>query len=467
MKKIFTLIIFAFILFILPSCNEIKELNAPTNFKIEETIISFDSVEQAEKYRIELYCVEDKSIIRRFVNNGDDLNNLNIQEGEYLVKIQSINQTKNLESAFSEEVSYKQKDLYAVKLIEKENLIDGKYVKWMGQTSYDKKEEANVIYYSASGFEVKVKKTDEPLTLKCLLTGTNTQDKSKQPYFVIVKDDDIDNGITICMDTASKEVNLIGEGGFSIDDNEVHTITVYKRSESIDSHLMLKRLETSGKFIDEISVKPHKMIVFAASSSTGYGNLGNSSTTKNTSNTDCLKAFAFLSSRALNSEINIVSASGWGIYASQWTSPNTICMRDRYKMVDVYSTEVWDFTKYTPDVIVTNFGTNDESYIRIAGTEKEKQTRTENFIKYYVDFLNELHTTYPQAKIVIIYGLMCESNIYDEHQIIFDTAKSTIPDLTMLKVQGDQAGCNSHPSVSSHKKISEELSNHIKQVMGW
>lgn len=459
--------LFCMCLACLASCTEPVqpiELVVPTNVTLNGTILSFDGGENIPFYRLELVGA-DGIIIRRYAESGVDLNTLNIPEGTYTIKVQSANQAKNDFSLLSEGVTYMQKDLDAVKEIEADALIDGNYIKWMGRTSYDSVNKVNTMYYSASAFEVKVKMTEESISLSATLTATNPTNTSKQPYVVLVKDNDFENTITVCLKQATTELTIVGDGGFEISDKEVHTIAVYKRSESIDSHVGLKKLTTTGKFISGVEYKDRKIEVIAASSSTGYGNL--SSAEKTTATSDALHAFAFLTAQNLNSEINIVSASGWGISASRWTSPMTLNMRDKYKYVDVFSTELWDTSKYTPDVIVTNFGTNDLSYINAVTDKTEQAKRRAFFIENYVGFLNDLHATYPKAKIIVIYGLMLESGVYEDTVKIYEQAKVTIPDLEILQLVGDAKGYNSHPSVASHKIIAENLTNKIKEMMEW
>jgi len=462
-KRIITIFIFTLFIGILASCDTGEStIEVPTNFSINGTIISFDEVSDATKYRIEIRNIETNEIAKRFVENGEDLNTLNIPEGEYMIKIQALN--GKTESEFSEEVAYSQADLYMVKSIEGTNLIDGKYIKWMGRTSYNESTKVNTMYYTASGFSVNVKKVDENLTVSATLTATNHNITYKMPYIVLVLDDDFENTITLYLNHQTTVVNLIGEGGFTIDDNEVHNIAMYKRSESIDSHVGLLKLETSGKFIEGVTYKERKIEVIAASSSTGYGNLSSSEKTSGTS--DGLHAFAFLSALDLNAEINIVSASGWGIYASRWTTPNTINMHDKYFMTDVFSTEVWDTNRYVPDLIVVNFGTNDLYYINIAEDEVEKAERKEAFIETYVDFVRKLKQTYNDPEIIILYGLMRESGIYEEHQEIFDRL-SDLTGVYLLKIEGDQKAYNSHPSIASHRIIADTLVEKIREIENW
>ena len=113
-----------------------------------------------------------------------------------------------------------------------------------------------------------------------------------------------------------------------------------------------------------------------------------------------------------------------------------------------------------------NLGTNDWSYINAATSDTERDTRMTQFQRKYVSFLNELHEYYPNAQIIVLYGLMNESSIYDVTESIVKNAKITIPNLVSIKINGDAGGYNSHPSVASHKKIAETLTKFIKDTLG-
>ena len=101
---LFLLVLFVFAIF---GCEmsgggtETKKVATPTDFAINESIISFTEVKGATKYRLEIRNTETDEVLRRFVENGDDLNALNIPEGEYMIKIQAIN-ANNVESEYSE-----------------------------------------------------------------------------------------------------------------------------------------------------------------------------------------------------------------------------------------------------------------------------------------------------------------------------------------------------------------------------
>ena len=87
------------------------ELLTPTGLKIDGTLLSFNEVEGATKYRIEITQENSDTVIRRFVSNNVDLNTLNIPEGYYLIKIQACNDNLTKVSPYSDSISYSQIDL--------------------------------------------------------------------------------------------------------------------------------------------------------------------------------------------------------------------------------------------------------------------------------------------------------------------------------------------------------------------
>ena len=445
---------------ILVSCGGSKKLSTPTNFKIENNIATWDAVENAAKYRLN-FVTEDKKENKRNVGNVTtiDLSTFNLAEGKYNVYIQAVAIDGYEDSDYTTEtVVYEVKPETLINTLEGEDLISNTYVKWLGRTKYDTTKAVNIMYHSASSFEVKFKGTE----VEAVLYATNYLNASKRPYIVIMVDDDYENRTRIALEA---EYTTLKIAQLAKDDGKVHTVSVWKSSESTDSHMGLKSLKSNGGFVEGVEFKERTIEFIAASSSTGYGNLN--ADTKTSSNSDAMQAFSYLTARALNADINIYSASGWGCKASAWTSPNSLNLYDAYKKVDFFSNESWDMTKITPDVIVINLGTNDWSYIKAGADVNERNSRMQAFKDQYVDFLTYLHTVYPNCKIIMLYGLMLEKDIYDATVDIYNVAKQSNPGLGIIQIFGDAKGSNSHPSLASHKAISEALIAKIKEEMSW
>ena len=482
MKKLFILFFGLISLFAVASCGQSNKLATPTNFQISDNVASWDAVEGAEKYR--LHITNDNGVdLKRIVNKGttQKMETYNLDLGIYQVEVQALAPaSSNMEdSDYSAPVQYEVKapEYPVLASISGADLIDNDYVKWQGRTSYNEELGVNMIYHSASSFEVKF--TGTKVTLD--LYATKYNDSRYKPYAVIIVDNDYNNRFRFPLTKKNNEViisDVISVNGQGINneangtstglknDGKVHTISVYKSTESTNSHMGLKSISTDGSFIPEIEVKERLIEFIAASSSTGHGNLA-SSGEQSTANSDCMQAFSYLTARALDADISIYSASGWGVKRSKWTQPDQN-LYDAYKYVDFYSTERWDVTTYTPDVIVINLGTNDYSYINDNTTPAEKAKRMEDFINQYVDFLNYLSSAYPNCKIIVFYGLMNEGKeIYDPTDRIVELAQQSNPTIAKIQVSGDGKGINGHPSVASHKQVAEQLIAKIKVEMGW
>ena len=460
-KKVFLLLISLLCVVVLVACKEIEngnddpvQLNVPSGFAIEEDYIYFNILSAAKEYVVK-FENENETYERVINESGTSVSELMVPAGTYQVSIKAIsNDEKHLDSEYSSSVEYV-KEERIMELKERE-LISAGYIKWMGRTYYNEDTKANEVYHSASGFELFFKGS----YVSASITATNYGDSARRPYIVIVVDDDFAHATTIALDKATQVIKLVSDNK----DIEEHKVDLYKRSESTDSHIAIQNVETDGVFIKKIVNKALKMEFIAASSSTGYGNLGKSSETKTTANSDALNAFAFLTAKSLNADVSIFSASGWGCNASLWTNPNSLNVPDAYDYVDFNSNKVWFTQLYIPDVIVVNLGTNDWSYISNA-TGSERDKRMSNFKNKYVEFLNKLHQLYPDAQIVVLYGLMNETNVYDITEEIVAVAKQTNPSLARVKLNGDGQGCNSHPSLSSHKDIATKLTVFIKGLL--
>ena len=403
----------------------------PSGLEIEDGFVFFNVMAKTNNYVVK-FENETQVIERDVPAGGCDLSELLIPEGTYQVSIKAKGDgVAYSDSDYSEPITYTKETTYMV--LKEKDLINGGYVKWMGRTYYNETKKANEVYHSASGFEVFVKGS----MASAVITATNYNSSTLRPCIVIVIDDDFDHAKTLFLDKATQEVELMKGNN----DLAEHKIDLYKRSESTDSHIAVESIKTDGLFSQKIVNKALKMEFIAASSSTGYGNLGSpKSSSKTTENSDCLKGFAFLTAQALNADVNIFSASGWGCAFSKWTTPNTASVADEYRNVDFNSSIKWNHGLYVPDVVVVNLGTNDWSYINAATSDAEVDARTTTFQQKYIQFLKYLHDLYPEAQIVVLYGLMNESNIYEITESIVGMAKLAIPNLVSIKINGDAQG---------------------------
>ena len=181
--------------------------------------------------------------------------------------------------------------------------------------------------------------------------------------------------------------------------------------------------------------------------------------------------YAQLTCRALGARAHVVARSGIGVYRSyggpKTGTPDNV-MTTEYEYTNLYDrSEQWDFSRYQPQLVCINLGTNDLS--------------TNNYdvalLKAaYQKFLKQVRSHNPQARIVFLCGSMLNGQ---ELEIARQTLNDVVDE---ARRQGDQAvyrfdftpqtgdiryGASWHPSVWQHQKMAAELTAYLRSLMQW
>ena len=180
--------------------------------------------------------------------------------------------------------------------------------------------------------------------------------------------------------------------------------------------------------------------------------------------------YAALTARALKAQHVVVARSGIGIYRN-YNGPKTgsaDCMPRVYdRTLFGVETEKWDFTRYTPDVVCVNLGTNDVS------TDPYDKTMLENA---YRDFYYSLRARYPESKIVFLSGCTMFGNRLEHLQFAMDAVvrqarlanDKNVFRFDMSTQSGDLGyGAAWHPSKWQHEKMAAELTAYLRGLMKW
>lgn len=220
-------------------------------------------------------------------------------------------------------------------------------------------------------------------------------------------------------------------------------------------------------------VLPERKIEFIGNSITcGYGNesvsekCGFSYDTENQ-----WSAYDALTSRMLGAQCMVVARSGIGIYryyggpreGTDYNMPNT------YKYTQFgQAGELWDFTRFTPDVVCINLGTNDTS---LDNYDKDRLTAG------YIEFVKTVRGHYPKAKIVMLTGTMMQGKALDDVKKALDAARQAAKERGDSEVyRFDMApadpvahgyGGDYHPSALCHLRMAGELSAYLRGLMNW
>ncbi len=176
--------------------------------------------------------------------------------------------------------------------------------------------------------------------------------------------------------------------------------------------------------------------------------------------------YANLVSDSLNALHTSISRSGIGVYRNydgpREGSPEDMPWQYDYTLFGDHS-EPWDFSRYQPDVVFINLGTNDLS------------TNNYDIHRYdeaYREFLTHVREVYPSARIIIATGPMLGDKESSEQRAVLDricrdfTKKG---DKRLYRFDfsfqtGDLGyGASWHPSKLQHEKMAGELMQFIRE----
>lgn len=255
-------------------------------------------------------------------------------------------------------------------------------------------------------------------------------------------------------------------------------IKVLKLSEAPMSLMGIGDIICDDSAIITPVVKQSKSIEFIGDSITcGYGvDAPNELTPFSTATEDPTKAFAYLTAKNLGMDYSLVSYSGHGII-SGYTEGDVPYLEELvppfYPLIGHSCGEVngkcitndaWNFNSFSPDYIMINLGTNDDSYC------KDYKDRQEQFRNEYVNFIKLVRSLNPTSKIICVLGLMGD-RLYPYVEEAVSIYKKATGDDNICHFPitpqnpSNGYGADYHPSSLSHKLASEEVINNLRSLL--
>lgn len=343
------------------------------------------------------------------------------------------------------------------------------YVKVIGRTYLT---EQNVLWLIQSLSAVEFTFTGSKLSFSLqgdssLLSGSKI---SKPRYAIYVNGERVvDQQMAKAIETV--EVPLSGEGEY--------TIQFVKLSEAEQSTMAIKSIDATCQGNLHPTAEKELKIEFIGDSITcGYGVDDEDPTHPfSTATEDAMKAYAYKTAVALGADYSLVSYSGHGIISGYTDNGTKI---EEQQVPPIYTkvgksyakggglvlTELdWDFSKFVPDVVVINLGTNDASYTG------GKADRKEDYRANYVEFLKLVREKNPNAYIVCTLGIMgkdlCETmhSAVEDYKSASGDEKVTYMDFEE-QLMSDGRAADYHPTETTHTKASEKLVNKLKEILG-
>jgi lysophospholipase L1-like esterase len=251
--------------------------------------------------------------------------------------------------------------------------------------------------------------------------------------------------------------------------NGTHTVELVKRTEAwIGDVQFLGFTVTDGSLLAPPAPSSKRIEFIGDSITCGYGNEGPSQYQSFTNkNENSYLAYGSVASRLLGADSITVSWSGKGIYRN-YGGNTTDLMPSLYSRVLPYDTTLdWDYTKWTPQVVVLNLCTNDFS----TGTPDETAFKTA-----YSSFVDRIRSQYPDAHIYCALGPMLSWDSLTNARkyissVVTDKYTSGDTKVHFIEFPAQDAangyGEDWHPSVKTHQLMADQLAAQLKTDLGW
>jgi len=292
------------------------------------------------------------------------------------------------------------------------------------------------------------------------------------------------NGTTVSVDLAGgQEYTVVVDGTVrpkltaTVGKNELakglapgeHTVELYRRTEASEGESEIRGFDFGGGTLLAPPPVTRRLEFIGDSITCGYGNEGADATCKFMRETENhYLTYAALTARELKAELSTVAWSGkgvvcnWGDDAASCTNPFPIYY-DR--ILPNRADSAWDYSRFQPDAVVINLGTNDLS------TESDPDEAT--FEAAYKALLQRVRKNYPSAHILCTNGpLLNGTDLVNVRRYIQESVASLAdPKISTFEIAAqdgsDGYGCDWHPSLERHKKMATVVTAALKTALGW
>jgi hypothetical protein len=291
------------------------------------------------------------------------------------------------------------------------------------------------------------------------------RDQDTSNYYNVIIDHDSIRSIQF--DTSKKIVALASGLPFGN-----HSLQIFKRTEWDKGKTWFYGFVTNNETkILSPDKKPKRKIEFFGNSITcGYAindTVTDSPAGYYENNYD---SYAAITARYFNAQYHCTSKSGIGIMVS-WFPLTMPEMYDRLDPTD--STSKWDFSKYTPDVVVINLLQNDSWIVKMPENEQFKikfgttPPSEAQIIQSYKNFVQTIRNVYPNAQIVCMLGNMDITKKGSPWPGYVREAVKELNDHKIFAYIAPFKGTKGHPKVKEQKLLAEGLIQFINDHIRW
>ncbi|RYU92192.1 electron transporter RnfD [Mucilaginibacter terrigena] len=287
-------------------------------------------------------------------------------------------------------------------------------------------------------------------------------DENGQNYYNVVVDGKVTK--VLRLDKGKKEYELIAglpKGN--------HRLQLFKRSEYDWGRTWFYGLNINGSLLAPPTFK-HKIEYYGNSITCGMANEDTTGQDRGDSDYENgYASYANLTARHFDADFSSISKSGIGIVIS-WFD---YVMPDIYDQAYAHDKAKWDFSKFSPELVIVNLFQNDSwltknkdypEFKRLFGTTPPTP---EYIISHYRDFIKNIRAKYPKAKILCALGSMDATREGSEWPGYIQKAVAGLHDKEIYTHFFPYKNTPGHPSVKEHQDMADDLIAYITKTFKW
>ena len=250
-----------------------------------------------------------------------------------------------------------------------------------------------------------------------------------------------------------------------------HQVELYRRTEAHLGESSFLGLNVVGELLEPPAPPARRIEIVGDSITCGYGNEGTDHSCRFTPQTENhYLTYGALAARALGAELSTVAWSGRGVVCNYGDQPESCTdpLPTYYdRSLPTRPSSRWDFSRWQPQAVVVNLGTNDFS--------TDRDPPEAQFEAAYVALLERIRTRYPNAVILCTIGPVVFDGLPEARQTISRAVQSRAAagDAKVkafelaLTDPANGHGCDWHPSLRTHQALAKTLTAVLKTELGW
>ena len=248
-----------------------------------------------------------------------------------------------------------------------------------------------------------------------------------------------------------------------------HTLTLVKRTEGEEgaTRFLGLNFNEGAKLLPASKLPQRRLEIYGDSITSGMGAMAPlNGEDGRLFDKNSFMSYGAITARALGADYRSISQSGIGIMVS-WFD---FTMPDFYDQLSAVgdNDSVWDFSRWTPQVVVINLLQNDswlvDKRLDPVPTDAER-------VQAYYDFIDRIHKRYPKALLIGALGSMdatqADSPWPGYIQSAVENYRRDHPKAQLATIVFPFTGYGQHPRVVHHQANAAKLTAFIRERMDW